>query len=109
MICAILGKDVQVILLDPRTKVNCVCFLISNHLFIQALDKSRQGGTESTIILPALGEQQEEEAGMQIRAKVTLREFSNCISVSVSISPVHISISIAVYIYTQKVQSNLLK
>lgn len=90
--------------------MNCVCFLISNHLFIQALDKGRQGGTESTIILlPALGEQQEEEAGMQIRAKVTLREFSNCISVSVSISPVHISISIAVYIYTQKVQSNLLK
>lgn len=83
---------------------------ISNHLFIQALDKGRQGGTESTgIFLPALGEQQKEEAGMQIRAKVTLKEFSSCISVSESIATVHVSISIAVYIFIQRVQSNLLK
>lgn len=75
----------------------------SNHLFIQALDKGRQRGTESTrILLPALGEQQEEEPCMQIRAKVTLREFKQLhICTCVYIHCIYIYIHSCLYLYTK--------
>lgn len=76
---------------------------MSDHLFIQALDTGRHGCIESSRrLLPALGEQQEEEAGMQIRAQVTLRELKQPhICTCIYICPRYIYIHSCLYLYTQ--------
>lgn len=83
---------------------------ISNHLFFKALDKGSQWYTKSMrILLPALGEQHNEESGMQIAGKVTLREFKQlCVCICIYIHEIYICIHICLYLYT-KVVSNLLK
>lgn len=107
-VCARLGKNVQVILSDPRTKVKS--FLkISNHLFFKALDKGSQWCTKKPrrILLPALGEQQQEETGMQVTGKVTRSESKGaCVCFVTRVFCIYIHICL--YLYT-KVKGNLLK
>lgn len=75
----------------------------SDHLFIQALHKGRHWGAESTRrLLPALGEQKQGEAGMQIRAQVTLREFKQLrVCICIYICPLYIYIRSCLYLYTE--------
>lgn len=105
VICALLRKNVQVILSVPRTKVK-IFSEISDNLFFKALDKGSQRRTKSRESFLPSGSSK--TRGRRASQKVTRRALSSAFLHLHLYLPICIYIHVCLYLHT-RVQSHLLK